>query len=205
MLQPREELLSLAELSGAVISGKPDGSESIKIIFTIDAWRRFDNALAQQPAAVADKEPKQVPTRRLEQLIGRISSALEHSKTPYLFSDHDGWASVLKEILSLAALPLPRPEAAVPAGRPGEPECPAGPLVSQCESCGGCREWGGRGLWHHAGCNRSPDGSGGVWLEAASPSVPAVAMNIHEISDACTSTDGIVPLYPAPSTDKGLM
>lgn len=42
--KPRPELLALAEQCGAVLTGKPDGSESITIVFTIEAWRKFDNA-----------------------------------------------------------------------------------------------------------------------------------------------------------------
>ena len=41
-LKPRPEFLALAESCGAVITGKPDGSEPITIVFTIDAWRKFD-------------------------------------------------------------------------------------------------------------------------------------------------------------------
>lgn len=45
----RSELLNLATQCGAVLTGKPDGSESITIIFTVDAWRAFD--VATRPAA----------------------------------------------------------------------------------------------------------------------------------------------------------
>ena len=43
--KPRAELLALAESCGAILTGKPDGSESITVVFTIDAWRAFDAAL----------------------------------------------------------------------------------------------------------------------------------------------------------------
>jgi hypothetical protein len=57
------------------------------------------------------------------------------------------------------------------ARREGEPEPPAGPQVPACKYCTGCREWGGNGLWHHAGC---PTKQGACWLEQpASGSQPA--------------------------------
>lgn len=40
----RAEFLALAQKCGAVLTGKPDGSESITIAFTVDAWRAFDLA-----------------------------------------------------------------------------------------------------------------------------------------------------------------
>lgn len=44
-VKPRPELLALAELCGAILTGKPDGSEAITVVFTISAWRAFDGAL----------------------------------------------------------------------------------------------------------------------------------------------------------------
>lgn len=41
---PREAFLSLAQRCGATLTGKPDGSESITVVFTLDAWRAFDTA-----------------------------------------------------------------------------------------------------------------------------------------------------------------
>ena len=35
------EFLNLAEQCGARITGKPNGSEPIEIVFSIEAWRRF--------------------------------------------------------------------------------------------------------------------------------------------------------------------
>lgn len=48
MTAPRKELLALAESCGAQITGKPDGSESITVVFSIEAWRSFDAALPQE-------------------------------------------------------------------------------------------------------------------------------------------------------------
>lgn len=45
--KPRKEFLALAESCGAQITGKPDGSESVTVVFTIDAWRKFDIATAE--------------------------------------------------------------------------------------------------------------------------------------------------------------
>jgi hypothetical protein len=48
-MKARKEFLELAERCGAQISGKPDGSEAMHVIFTPTAWRAFD--AATQPAA----------------------------------------------------------------------------------------------------------------------------------------------------------
>lgn len=47
-MKPRAELLKLAERCGAVLKGKPDGSEAITVVFTIKAWRDFDAALVSK-------------------------------------------------------------------------------------------------------------------------------------------------------------
>lgn len=39
--KPCPELLAMAETCGAKITGKPDGSEPISIVFTPEAWRMF--------------------------------------------------------------------------------------------------------------------------------------------------------------------
>ena len=39
------ELLALAEKCGATLTGKPDGSEAVTVVFTIEAWREFEQAL----------------------------------------------------------------------------------------------------------------------------------------------------------------
>src|SRR6185312_16013381 len=44
--RPRPQFLALAESCGAVLTGKPDGSEAITIVFTIEAWRKFDGVTA---------------------------------------------------------------------------------------------------------------------------------------------------------------
>ena len=44
--KPHPELLALAEKCGATLTGKPDGSESITVVFTIPAWREFDRAIS---------------------------------------------------------------------------------------------------------------------------------------------------------------
>lgn len=46
--KPRLAFLELAEANGARITGKPDGSEAIEIIFSIQAWRAFDATMAQE-------------------------------------------------------------------------------------------------------------------------------------------------------------
>lgn len=46
-VKPRREILDLAIAQGAILTGKPDGSESIQLIFSILAWRSFDAALLE--------------------------------------------------------------------------------------------------------------------------------------------------------------
>lgn len=48
---PRAEFLALAEACGARLTGKPDGSEPIEIVLSVDAWRAFDAALVLQADA----------------------------------------------------------------------------------------------------------------------------------------------------------
>lgn len=43
--KPRPELLDLALECGAQLTGKPDGSEPIEVVFSIEAWRVFDRRL----------------------------------------------------------------------------------------------------------------------------------------------------------------
>lgn len=51
-LKPRRALLELAQQCGAILTGKPDGSEPISLVFSIEAWRAFDAALQGQEKAV---------------------------------------------------------------------------------------------------------------------------------------------------------
>lgn len=43
----RRELIDLALEVGAYLTGKPDGSEPITLVFSIDAWRKLDVALQE--------------------------------------------------------------------------------------------------------------------------------------------------------------
>jgi hypothetical protein len=43
--KPRPELLALAEAAGALITGTPDGQESVEVVFSTSAWRAFDSLL----------------------------------------------------------------------------------------------------------------------------------------------------------------
>lgn len=49
----KAKTLSLAEACGAQLTGKPDGSEAITVVFTIDAWRKFSAAVFTQESAAA--------------------------------------------------------------------------------------------------------------------------------------------------------
>lgn len=44
---PRREFLELAEAHGAYLTGKPDGSEAVTLVFPVQAWRSFDAAMAK--------------------------------------------------------------------------------------------------------------------------------------------------------------
>ena len=43
----QESFLNTALSSGAVLTGKPDGSESITVVFSLEAWRAFGLATAK--------------------------------------------------------------------------------------------------------------------------------------------------------------
>lgn len=42
--KPRPEFLDLALKCGADLTGKPDGSEAVTVVFSIEAWAKFDLA-----------------------------------------------------------------------------------------------------------------------------------------------------------------
>ena len=44
-MKARPELLAKAQQAGAVLTGKPDSTERITVMFSIEAWRAFDAAL----------------------------------------------------------------------------------------------------------------------------------------------------------------
>ena len=44
MTKPREEFLNQALACGAVLTGKPDGSEPVTVVFSTEAWHAFDAA-----------------------------------------------------------------------------------------------------------------------------------------------------------------
>lgn len=48
-VKPRRELLDLAMGQGAILTGKPDGSEPIQLIFSIASWRAFDAEMLKVP------------------------------------------------------------------------------------------------------------------------------------------------------------
>lgn len=52
----RGKLLALAEECGARITGKPNGSEPVEVVFPIPAWRRFDIATAAPASLPASPE-----------------------------------------------------------------------------------------------------------------------------------------------------
>ncbi len=44
----RNEFLNLALECGAILTGKPDGSEAVSVVFTVQAWQAFDRATSSQ-------------------------------------------------------------------------------------------------------------------------------------------------------------
>jgi len=48
-------LLNLAEQCGARITGKPDGTEAVSVVFTPAAWRAFDEAVATMPPTLSSE------------------------------------------------------------------------------------------------------------------------------------------------------
>lgn len=84
--KPRPEFLALAESCGARITGKPDGSEPIEVVFPIEAWRAFDAAmLAAAPAVKAEQvpTPEFIWVRLLEALAGDNGGAFTASTDDY--------------------------------------------------------------------------------------------------------------------------
>ena len=53
-LKPRQDFLETALACGATLTGKPDGSEAISVVFTIDAWRKLDSAIQQAEVTQAE-------------------------------------------------------------------------------------------------------------------------------------------------------
>ena len=56
MDEPRKEFLDLALSCGAKLTGKPDGTEAITVVFTIDAWRAFDAACLSQTRVTTERK-----------------------------------------------------------------------------------------------------------------------------------------------------
>lgn len=56
------ELLAIAERCGAIITGKPDGSEPINVVFTPDTWQAFDAAARSALSAHAEAHANEIAT-----------------------------------------------------------------------------------------------------------------------------------------------
>lgn len=107
-----------------------------------------------------------------------------------------------------ATRPTPAYERHLAAGkrtlRPDEPVPPTGPQTKWCEHCGGCYEWGGNGLWHHAGCCKNPEGQA-VSLEPAQQAVGqpgAVGLSEREAFEAFVQRDLLEAPVHASGKDK---
>lgn len=66
----RREFLALAELCGAELTGKPDGSEPVSVVFRPAAWQAFDRAVA----AAFEKERAAEGDQALELLEAVLST-----------------------------------------------------------------------------------------------------------------------------------
>lgn len=71
-MSARPEFLGAALACGAVLTGKPDGSEAITVVFTIEAWRAFDKATS--PAGRAAEIEHQFGVPRLELVSAKIKN-----------------------------------------------------------------------------------------------------------------------------------
>lgn len=110
----REEFLVLAESCGARLTGKPDGSESITVIFTIDAWRKFDAALARSTqAAPADEFER---GRQQGMPVGTLTISMFRGHLEN--RDFDYFGSLPEGSHTLYATP---PQEAAPASQEGAP------------------------------------------------------------------------------------
>lgn len=65
----RPEFLDAALACGAVLTGKPDGSEPVTVVFTIAAWRKFDAAVLRL-----------CPTRSRGTLAAQVAGSLVKDK-----------------------------------------------------------------------------------------------------------------------------
>lgn len=88
MTKPRPEFLALAERCGARLTGKPDGSEPIEIVFTIEAWRKFD-ALSAQDVSV----PRELASKLVRTYDDAIIDAAH-------WTDMDGEVAQLRALLN---------------------------------------------------------------------------------------------------------
>lgn len=66
--KPRRELLELAESCGAYLTGKPDGSEAITVVFPVSAWWAFDLATQLAPAQTEQQRPTAYPHEAMDKL-----------------------------------------------------------------------------------------------------------------------------------------
>lgn len=82
-LDASRKFLELAEQCGARITGKPDGSEPIEIVFSIPAWRKFDAtvnpayALLREAADNLALHAQEYSHRGPPDLIARIEAYLK--------------------------------------------------------------------------------------------------------------------------------
>jgi hypothetical protein len=90
--KPRPEFLALAESCGARITGKPDGSEAIQIVFTIDAWRKFDRALTTHPTPAQEAPETQRANENARKLFD------EMARTERLTDERDTYRTALEVI-----------------------------------------------------------------------------------------------------------
>lgn len=97
--KPRQVFLDSALRCGAVMTGKPDASEPITIVFTMDAWRKFD--LAQTDAAACSQQSspdwKQV-----------IDNVLSYHKLG-LYSPKTALAKLRRAVEDLTEIPTEEP------------------------------------------------------------------------------------------------
>lgn len=99
MTEPRKEFLDLALSCGAKLTGKPDGSEAVTVVFTVDAWRAFDAACLSQTLATAERKGEPFPGYvQLAETLRRIQRNVSLSRDDQIALSHAAD--------TLAALPM---------------------------------------------------------------------------------------------------
>lgn len=98
--EPRQVFLDSALHCGAVMTGKPDASEPITIVFSMDAWRKFD---VEQSLTVANSQPARPDWK---QIIDNVLSYHEKG----LYSPKTAMAKLRRAVDDLTEISTEEPQ-----------------------------------------------------------------------------------------------